>query len=113
MGFHPAQPLLLLTDRLLDLRPSQAQHRPHVLHGRVLGELLPDLLEREADVAEGDDPMQAAQLAGRVVAVPRRRIDPVRAEQGELVVVAKHARRHLAEPGEVSDVDHDNPPDTP
>ena len=41
------------------------------------------------------------------------RVDPVRIEQTDLVVVAQHARRHLAEPGELSDVQHDEDLDTP
>jgi hypothetical protein len=49
----------------------------------------------------------AGEPAGLVEPVAAGRVDPGRAEQPGRVVVAQHAYRHLAMPGEVSDGEHD------
>ena len=65
-----------------------------------------DLLQAEAEVAQRHDLVQAAQLLNAVQAVPAGRPDSLRHEQAKVVVVPQHARRHLAEPGELPDSQH-------
>lgn len=102
MCFDSAEAFLLLCDGLLDLSAAQPQHSAQLLDRDVLGEDLPDLLQAEADVAQGDDAMQPPQLLDAVGAVSAARVDPIGREQTKLVVVAQHARGHLAEPSELS-----------
>ena len=97
MCLYPAQAGLL---------PAHPQHPPQLVNGQVLVEDRADLLEVEAEVAQGHEAVEPGQLVCRVIAVAGRGIHPVGAEEADLVVVAKHPRGHLAEPGEVSDGQH-------
>ena len=54
----PTEASLFLFDGLLDLGLAQPQHPAKLLDRDVLGEDLPDLLEAEADVAQGHDAVQ-------------------------------------------------------
>ena len=58
MGFDPAQPGLLDGHVLLDLRPPQPEHPAQLVDGRVVVHQWPDLLQREAEVAQGDEAVQ-------------------------------------------------------
>jgi hypothetical protein len=58
----------------------------------LLGEALADLLEAEADIAQGHDAVQPPQLMDAVEAVSAVGVDPVGDEKTKLVVVAQHAR---------------------
>ena len=73
------------------------------------------MLEGEPQVFERDDPVEARELLSFVRAVAGRAVHVCRLQQPDRVVVAQHAHRHLAVPGEVSDAEHDSPglrPDT-
>src|SRR5207302_7234859 len=107
VGFDSTQTLLLLADGLLDLGLADAKHPSELIDRRVLLENSADLFQREAEVAQGQDAMQSAQLAGGVEAVAVGRVDLLGLEQADLIVVAQHPRRHLAESSELSDVQHD------
>jgi hypothetical protein len=111
--FDSAQALQLLADVLLDLGSAQPQHPAQLLDRDSVVEHLADLLQAEADVTQGDDAVQPVQLMDAVAAVTVGRVDPIGPEQADLVVVAQHAWRHLSEPGELSDVQHDDVLDTP
>ena len=113
MRFDPSQALLLLSHGLLDLGPAQPQHSPKLLDRDSFREDPSDLLEAEADVAQGDDAVQSLQLANAVVAVAAGWVDPLGPEESEVVIVAQHARRHLTESGELSDVQHGRVIDRP
>ena len=106
--FDSTQAFLFLADGLFDLGLAHPQHAPELLEGRVLFEHDADLFQGEAQVAQGHDAVELAELAGGVEAIPVGRIDLFRLEQADLVVVAQHARRHLPEPGELSDIQHDD-----
>jgi hypothetical protein len=107
--FDPPEALLFLSDRMLDLRPAQPQHSAKLLDRDLLAEERPDLLQPEADIAQGHDSVHSPQLVNAVEAVATVRVDPLGREQAKLVVVAQHAGRHLRQPGELSDVQHDQP----
>src|SRR5207248_6664078 len=88
--FDSAQALLLLADGLLDLGSADPQHAPELFDRRVLLENVANLLQGEAQFAQGHYPVEPAQLAGSVKPVSVGRVDLVRREQADLVVVAQH-----------------------
>ena len=67
-------PFQLRTAPLEGLAKVAAGHQP------------PDLIQRQPELAQGQDATQLRQLGGRVVAVVVRRIHPHRSEDPELVV---------------------------
>ena len=107
LRLHSAQSGLLLGDALLDLVPSGTQHRHELLERWIVVEQLADPFEAEAQVAERDHPVQSLELGDSIEAVSALRVHAIRAQDAELVVVAERSRRHLAEPGEISDAQHD------
>jgi hypothetical protein len=102
----PAKAFVLVIQGLFDLGLPQPEHPPQFLYRYLTGEGLPDLFQAEAEVAQGHDRVQLAQLLNAVQAVPTGRPDLLGNQQAKLVVVPQHARRHLAEPGELSDGQH-------
>src|SRR5262245_17844569 len=106
MRLYPAQAGLLLLDRGLYLGLAHPQHPPQFVNGQVLVEDRADLVEIEAEVAQGHEAVESGQLVCRVIAVAGCGIHSVGAKEADLVVVAQHARGPLAEPGEVSDGHH-------
>jgi hypothetical protein len=48
---------LFLADGLLDLGLAHAQHAPELVEGRLVGEDGADLVEREAQVPQGQEPV--------------------------------------------------------
>jgi hypothetical protein len=107
-----AQAGLLLADALLELGSAKTQHPGELLERRLTVEQSADLLKREAQVTQRQQPVKAGELVHAVRAVTRIRVDAFRPEQPQLVVVAEHPRRDLPEPGELSDVQHDDRSDT-
>ena len=65
------------------------------------------------DLPDATLTLERGELVEGVVAVAGERVDVAGLQQAELVVVAQHAHRHLAEPREVADLVHPNPPDAP
>ena len=104
------QPLLIRPDARGDLGLAQAQHAAQRLGREVLGEQRGDLLEREPQVLEGDDPVQARELRGGVEAVAAGEVDAGRLEQADLVVVAQHLDGYARQAREVPDLKHAGSP---
>ena len=113
MRFDSTEAFPVFVDVLLDLGLAHSQHPPELLDGRVLLENLPYPLQSEAQVAKRQDPMEPAELVRAVEAIAVGRIDSIRFEHADLVVVTQHPGRHLTESGELSDVQHDGISDTP
>jgi predicted amidohydrolase YtcJ len=113
VGFDAAEAGLLVGDLLRDLRLPKAQHPAQLLDRRIAGEQLAHLLQCEAEVSQRQEAVELAELGHLVGPVAARRVDLPGPEQADLVVVPQHARRHLAEPGELSDVQHAGTIDTP
>ena len=107
MRLDAAQAALLLADGLLELCPTQSQHPVELLERELVDQQIADLLEREPEVAQRQQPMQATELPDAVVAAAAPGVDPLGNEQFELVVVTQHSRGHPPEPGELSDAQRD------
>ena len=88
------------------LGPPQPQHAAQLTGVDLLVDQRLHLLQREAEILEGDHPVEQPQLGGRVVAVTAVRVDVGGPQQADGVVVAQHAHRHPAQAGEVSDSEH-------
>ena len=65
VGFDTAQAGLLGRHVLLNLGPAQPQHPAHLLDGKVVLEQRADLLQRETEVAQGEQAVEAAQRRRR------------------------------------------------
>src|ERR1700694_3390389 len=113
MRLDPAQPGLLVSDRLLDLGLADAKHPSKLVQWRIVIEELMNLIQTEAEVPEGQQPVKPGQLSYRIGPVAGLSMHPLGAKQSDLVVVPKHSRRDLAEPCKISDVQHDVPSYTP
>ena len=114
VGFDPAQPGVLVGQVLLDLGAAQPQHPPELLDRRRLSlEQVADLLEAEIQVPQGQQAVEANELGHAVGAVAGGGVDALGTQEAEPVVVPQHARRDLAEPGELSDARHDEDDDAP
>ena len=97
-------------------RPALRQARPVAPRGRAvgrqLGQLLADLVERQADPLGEDDEGDPAQHGPRVAAVARA--GPLRADQVALLVEAQRrggdaaAARHLADGQQLGHADREN-----
>ena len=98
MGLDAAQAGLLGRHVLLNLGPAQPQHPAHLLDGKVVVEQGADLLQRETEVAQGEQAVEAAQGRDVVEPVAGLRVDLAGLEQAGLVVVPEHPGRDLAEP---------------
>ena len=64
------------------------QHLVHLLGRQIVCQQAGDLLERETQILQRQDAMQARQLVERVVAVAGKVIDFDRLEQANLIVVS-------------------------
>ena len=85
------------------IRARWAREPPSLL-GRVVDrEDLPDLVERQLQVAQAGDRPGGLELLPPVAAVAGEPVDVGRPEQVELVVVAQGADAQPGEPGEPSD----------
>jgi hypothetical protein len=113
VGFDTAESGFLVGYFLRDLRPSKPQHPAELLDRRIVSEQWADLLQCQAEVSQRQEAVEVAELGHLVGPVAARRVDLPGPEQADLVVVPQHARRHLAQPGEPSDVQHDGVMDTP
>ena len=107
MGFDTAQAGLLRFHVLLDLGPAQPQHPAHLLDGHVVVEQRADLLQREPEVAQGQQAVEATQRADLVEPVTGLRVDARGPEQAGLVVMPEHAGRDLPQSCEFTDGQHD------
>lgn len=101
------QPRSRCRHRGLQFGAPQPQHPAQFPGADLLVHDVADLLESESEVLERDDPVQAGELSGGVVAVTAGRVDMGGAQQTGRVVVAQHPDRDTAVPGEVSDDEHD------
>src|SRR5438552_3775686 len=106
MRLYPAQAGLLLLDCGLYLGPTHPQHPPQLVNSQLLVEDGANLIEVEAEVSQSHEAVESSELMRRVIAIASSGIHPDGVEEADLVVVAQHPRRHLAEPGEVSDGQH-------
>ena len=61
VGFDPAQAGLLDFHVLLNLGSAQPQHPAQLLDGHIVVEQRTDLLQREAEVPQGQQPVEATQ----------------------------------------------------
>ena len=113
MRFDPAQPVVFLGEPLFDLRLPQPQHSPELVERWLVVEEFADLVEAEAEIAEGQESVQATELRHAVRPVAGGGVDAVGAQQAELVVVPQHPRRDVTEASEVSDVQHDDTINSP
>ena len=97
---EPEAQLLERAELLLDA----AEMPPHGVADPVLGvEQRPDLLERQADAAEGEQAVQALHVGRRVQPVPAVRALG-RHEQPDAVVVMQRADGHARDPGQLADL---------
>ena len=62
---------------------------------KIAGQKLADLLQRKAEVLQGEDTVQPGQLLLGVVAVTSETVRPRRAQQPALVIKTQRLRRHL------------------
>ena len=85
---------------------AEPEHAVQLTGVDLLVENQPDLGERETQVLQSDDPVQAGKLARFVHAVPGYRVHVHGTQQAEPVIVTKHADRHPADIGEFSDTEH-------
>ena len=76
MGFDPAQAGLLDLHVLLNLGPAQPQHPAQLLDGHVVVEQRTDLLQREAEVPQGQQAVEATQCGDVVEPVTGLRVAP-------------------------------------
>jgi ubiquinone/menaquinone biosynthesis C-methylase UbiE len=93
-------------DPVVDLGPPGDQGAPLLAQRRgpveaVVVEHVGDLVEREAQLAEEQDLLQAQHVAVLVEPVARRR-PRRRPDQADLVVVVQQAHRHAGPPGQLS-----------
>ena len=104
---------VLLAEIVLDLRLTHAEHPAELFERHLVVQDHADLIEGETEVAQGQQPMQTAELRDPVRPVPGGRVHSLGLQQTDLVVVTKHPRRNPAEAGEVSDAQHDDIINTP
>ncbi len=104
---HPGQPGGVGRDRRREFRSAQPQHAAQLVDADLLVDEGAHLREGEAEVFEGDDPVESGELAGVVEAVAAGRVDPGGPQQSDRVVVTQHSDRHEPAAGEVSDGEHD------
>src|SRR5215472_9529374 len=104
--FHSGQPSPVSLDLNLDLCLAELEHSAKLRRGYLVGENPSDLVQREAEFLQGNDPIQLGELACAVVAVAGVRIDARRTQQPDGVIVAKHPDRDAAVASEVSDAEH-------
>jgi hypothetical protein len=90
MGFYAAQAALLVSDVPFDLGLAEAEHPAQLLHRGILVERHADLIEREAEVSQRKQTMEASQLTEFVRSVSGGRVDILGLEQSGLVVVTQH-----------------------
>ena len=62
MRLDAAQAVLLVCDRLLDLSSAQTQHSAQLLERRLPVEHTADLLEREPEISQRQQPVQCGEL---------------------------------------------------
>ena len=108
VGLDAAQAGLLGRHVLLNLGPARPQHPAQLLDGKIVVEQRANLLQRETEVAQGEQAVEAAQRGDVVEPVAGLRVDLAGLEQAGLVVMPEHAGRDLAEPCEFTDI-HDRP----
>lgn len=100
------QPPLFRLQLLCKLRPLELEHAADFVDWQVVIQQRRDLLQREAQVAEREDAVEARQLIGRVVAVAGLRVDARRPEQAQPIVVPEHLDRNAAELREIANLEH-------
>ncbi len=88
------------------LGASQEHDPAELLDGHLFVEKASDLCQTDAEVAQSQDPVQAAELLGLVPLVPAVRIDPDRSQQADLVVVPKRPNRDPRQAGDRADPEH-------
>ena len=92
---------------LLNLGSAQPQHPAQLLDGHIVVEQRTDLLQREAEVPQGQQPVEATQCGDVVEPVTGLRVDLVGPEQAGLVVMPEHPGRDLPKSCEFTDGQHD------
>jgi len=97
---------LLFSHPILNLGLLHPQHPANLRRRQVLVEQLRDLLQREAEVLQGENAVEPGQLVERVVAIAGEAIDLDGLEQPDFVVVTQRLHRHAADSRKVSDLDH-------
>src|SRR6185312_247142 len=104
--FDVAEPDSLLAEGPLQLRLLQHQHAADLVGRDLSIDHARDLLQRQAELLQGENAVEAAELVGAVIAVAGGRIDPLRAEQADAVVVAQQAAGDARDSREFSDSEH-------
>lgn len=109
-NFDAVQTCLVFEDFLFDLGTGEGEHPPEPVGVEIFAvfEQVADLFEGEAHLFEGDDAMELGELVNRVIAVARPLVYLPGFEQAELIVVAQHPGRNLAEFGEFTDLEHES-----
>src|SRR5262249_48235133 len=85
---RPGQAGALAPDAARQLLMPQAPHAADLFGRYVVGDQAADLAQREPEIPEDEDAVEALELRGRIEAVAIRALDARRAEQPDLVIVA-------------------------
>jgi hypothetical protein len=87
--FHPRQACLLIPHALLRFDLFQPQHPAHLLDGKFVVQQTRDLFERQAQILECENAVEARQLIGGAVANAGEAVYLNRFEEPQFVVIAQ------------------------
>ena len=82
---------------LVQLDLFEPQHAPYLIWRQILVHQERDLLQGQAHIFHGQYTVQPGELAGRIVAIARKLINPCRFEQSKFIVIAQSFDRYLTQ----------------
>ena len=88
-GIDYAQAVDFVLNRLLNLGSAQGQHAANLFRRDVVEHHAFNLVERQAQLFQRQDPIEIRQLVSAVIAVAGKLIGVTRLEEADLVVISK------------------------